>query len=543
MIAASLVLVLLLLCAGEMLAQSEKKLAQKAAIKIKLKKYAQAAAILASARQKYPSSVEIAKLRVKLCEEAQAEPEEIINAYSELTRLLQLKEVRDGKLASKERRLLKKTEKKTIELLKIRGEVNAAVKEFVSKGTRVCGTLSRAAKHTEASFVFQRLRALKKDEESERELTNLAGELRDKAWLLKRPTGSFGGEDEQAGKLILKAQKLFKSGKFDKARLECKAALELDPDMAEARAILCDIAQKMNDTAQMLTQGLSYLLFPPQAQTAKRAEEIEKRVLKASPDLRAFFDNTAKAADKICKLTKKATREKRSVDVKYAMWQLTRITHRTKKVESLILKAEAIARGTRIFDGKSLSGWVPFAGGVATVTGGCMAFEFTSGYTNRAIYLRTSTSDSFALQFSFRAERLDPKSFPRGETGRPAILVSIWGDGLPSTDGRTIVIGIHNNVDVKRVELIRWSNAKDGWETIATAPFSGPLFESGKWYKVRIEYAHRKMGTCSIIMTVNGRAASQFHVPDDFFPERTGCVGVGQQLFKSVKFKDIYLAP
>lgn len=332
----------LLLC-GQVSGEGEKELVEKARIKIMLKEYDEAAAILDKAREQYPVSVEVAQALAMLYEKTKDE-ENLVHAYKELIRLLQMKKVTEGSLDSKHSRLLKETQKKLTKLAGIRLGVDAAVEEFTKEGINACRALARLKKFTEASFVFQRLSAVVQGEEFEIEHSKLAKELKGKANLLQRSTGGPGAQDEKVKKLILDAQKLLKAGKYDQARLACKAALEVDPDLAVAIALLCDIAQMSNDTAGVLKHGLSYLLFPVDEQSARRAEEIEKRVVKASPELRAFFSRTSKAAGTICKLTKKAIRGKKSSDLEYALERLVGLTHRTKKVDGVLSKASSVPR-------------------------------------------------------------------------------------------------------------------------------------------------------------------------------------------------------
>lgn len=333
----------LLLC-DEVRGKSEKDLVDKARVKIMLKEYDEAAAILEEARQKYPASVPVAEASVTLHEETKADVELLMDAYKNLIRLLELKKVTDESLNTKDSRLLRQTEKKLAEVAEIRLGVDAAVKEFTIESIKFCRTLAKQKKYVESSFVYQRLSTVTKGGELESEIEELAEGLKGKAALVKMPGSSSVTGDKEARKLILNAQKLFKKGKYDEARLVCKAALEADPEFAPAWALLCDIAQKTGDTAGVLKNGLTYLLFHPEDQSAKRAERIEKQVVKSSPELRAFFSLTAKSADTICKLARKAIRGKKNSDLEYALGWLVAMTHRTRKVDNVLSKASSVPK-------------------------------------------------------------------------------------------------------------------------------------------------------------------------------------------------------
>lgn len=540
MAAATLIVAFLLLFVGEVPAQTEKEIVEKATIKMKLKKYDEAAAVLARAREMYPANVEIARLTVELCEQTKAEAGQLIEAYSQLIKLLQMKEVTDGSLSAQDRRLLKKTQKDLAELTKVRKEVDAAVEEFVLSGIQACKKLARLGKEMEASFVFQRLIALEANaQEVQAKLRKLAMELKGKAALLRRPVGESGADPAKTEKLIRDARKSFKNGRYDEARLACKAALEVDPNLPEARAMLCDIADKTKDKAGMVTHGLGYLLFPLQEQSARRAEEIEKRLRKAAREMGPFFDATAKAADKVCKVAKKAIRQKRDSDVQYASEQLSRLTHRTKKVESVLLKLEAGSRGTRIFNGKSLSGWRSPGQAQAKVSGGCMVLEGYAGSVSLISYRKLRTRGSFAFRFTFRVEEAGLKSGP-GARGAPAIFVTVWGDDKPRSATDTIFLPIQTDQTTRMVDMSRPSRTAAGWDQLGRSPYTGPVFEPGRWYELRAEYL---ADASVIVLRVNGKKAATLSVPRRVCPGRTGYVGLGQQLYKVVKVKDIYLVP
>lgn len=220
--------------------------------------------------------------------------------------------------------------------MKIRTEADTAVEQFVKEGIEICKKLVSLKRHSEACYILQRLSALKVKEE---EVKNLAQEMgKENSELIRRPDTTKGADTEKAEKLLLEAQKAFKSGKLDEASVTCKAALEVDPGLAAAVALLSDIADKMGKTEESLTYGLTYLLFPPDAQSAARAEEIEKSISKASAELKSFFEATRKCADTICKLAEKAMREKKESDIKYLIERLVCVSHRTKGVDASLTK-------------------------------------------------------------------------------------------------------------------------------------------------------------------------------------------------------------
>jgi len=98
---------------------------------------------------------------------------------------------------------------------------------------------------------------------------------------------------------------------------------------------------------EMFLYGLSYLLLPPQEQTSRRAEELERRISRASEELKNFFSATKKAVSKVSGLVTKAIREKKDSDQEYAMERLCLLTHRTKKLDSILSKSSSEPRTAR----------------------------------------------------------------------------------------------------------------------------------------------------------------------------------------------------
>jgi len=338
-LATSVAVCLFLILCSAAVCQTEEGMVENARIKIKLKEYDTAEAILKEALKKYPSSVEVAETLAKLYEQTK-KTEELVEAYNSLIRILQLKEVNEKSLSAKESALLKETQKKLTELVRIRTEADAAILQFSKDAQWSCKRLALLKRYAEASYIFQRLCSLKVDEEEVKKVAELLGQ--ENAQIMKRPE-SDKGDTETAQKLLLEAQKLFKGGKLDEACVTCKAALEADPGQAAAVALLYDIKEKMGKTEEMLVYGLSYLLFPADDQSAARAEEIEKCFSKSSDELKSFFEATKKCADQICSLTRKAIREKRENDLRYAVERLVQVSHRTKKVDSILSEASAFS--------------------------------------------------------------------------------------------------------------------------------------------------------------------------------------------------------
>lgn len=326
---------------AQALGQSEKEIVEKARIKLKLKEYDEAQTMLEEAAEKYPSSVEVAKARTELYE-ATGNTESLIKALDRLAELLRLKEVKDGSLSADESTLLKETQSKLRELIEIRLDADMAVDGFADSAVETCRKLISAKEFAGACFVYQRLRLLG---EKEPELEKLAQQLgQDKLSLVCRPGESAFGDTEQAAKLVIEARESFKSGNNEEALISCKAALQADPYYASALALLCDIADKMGNKQDMLVSGLSYLLMPVDAQDARQAEGLERRISRASEELKDFFAAAKKAAAKLCSLAAKAVREKKPEDQEYVLDRLVLLTHRTRKADSVLAKAKTSPR-------------------------------------------------------------------------------------------------------------------------------------------------------------------------------------------------------
>ncbi len=330
--------ILLLLCVSKVLADTEKEYIEKVRIKIKLKEYTEAAAVLEEAQKMYPGSIELAKLAVDVHQKT-GNIESLIEACSTLIELLELKEVKEGALSTAEARLLKSTQKKLQKIAEIRMGVDNAVKSLVNAGIESCANMLKEKKCLEASFVYLRLCGLKPGNEK---VMELGGQLLQvDTDMVKRPEASESADEEKAEKLLIDAYKSFKRGDLDDAALTCKAALEADPMSADARAMLCDIAEKKGNSKEMMLQGLAYLLFPLDRQSCKRAEKIEKRLVKVSEQLKGFFSTTKKSAGEICKLIGKAVKEKKETDIQYGIQRLQLLSHRTKKIDYALSKASS----------------------------------------------------------------------------------------------------------------------------------------------------------------------------------------------------------
>jgi tetratricopeptide (TPR) repeat protein len=329
--------VFLILCSAAV-GQTEEEMLTDARVKMKLKDYSAAEAILKEASQKYSSSVEIAETLVRLYEQTK-NTEELIEACTRLIAILQLKEVKEKNLNSRESSLLKETEKKLAELVKLRDQTDAAVEQFVKEATGIYKNLVSQKNNVEASYLFQRLSCLVSKEEAEKLVQELGKENTE---LVSRPGSLSGANTEQAEKLLVDANKLVKQGKLDEAYITCKAALEADSGLAAARALLFSITKKMGKSEEMILHGFTYMLFPPEEQTTVYTEEIEKALCAASADLKKFFEVTGKCADEMCKTVEKAISEKRKTDIEYILERLALLTHRTKKVESILSKAQTM---------------------------------------------------------------------------------------------------------------------------------------------------------------------------------------------------------
>lgn len=323
--------------------QTADEMVEDARIKMKLKDYGGAESVLKEASKKFPSSIDVARTCVELHEQT-GNSEALIKACGKLVELLQLKEVKQGKLDEADGALLKETESKLRELVEIRWDTDAAVRDFVKSGIEACRKLTAAKKLVCACFVYQRLAALETREEEVKKLAQAMGEGNTE--LLLKPEDE-GGDAEKAAKLVVEARDAFDAGKYEDASITCKAALEVDPCRPSAVSLLCDIMDKMGNEEDMFLYGLSYLLLPPQEQTARRAEEMERRMSRASDELKNFFGATKKAVAKIASLVSKAIREKKDSDQEYAMERLCLLTHRTRKLDGILSKSSSKPQTTR----------------------------------------------------------------------------------------------------------------------------------------------------------------------------------------------------
>ena len=521
-----------LFCAAQLGAQSEKEFTDSAKIQMKLKKYGEAISILKEAQRKYPDNLEIAELTVQVCEEMESDVQSLARAYEKLIELLQAREAKEERLGSTERNLLKGTQKKLDELMKVRREVDEALKAFVKAGFATCETLREKGKFIEASFVFQRLNALEKGIEGfEKEFTNMTLKLRDKADILKRPRCSSNAQPEKTGKLLADARQSFKKGDLQETRLFCKAVLEIEPFHVDAVALLFDVAQKENDVQEMLRNGLQYLLFPLHDQSSGRAEEIEKAVVRQSDELKKFFEDTENASETLSRIVSK-TAHKREFDARHALEQLACITHLTRKIEPVLERAQAALGGVEIFNGKDLSGWTRTEN--AKVGDGCMEVGGSVGGVRGIICTGVKTTGSFAIQFSFQVEMSGLET----RSGAPALIsLTLWDDAGINDDDK-IFLPIICVSEPREVHLSQ--KTASGWTIMARAPLDMPAVAQGTWYKMRIEYVEE---ASRILVFVNGKQAAAINVPANAAPERTGFVGLAQQFFKCVRFKDMYLKP
>lgn len=533
---AILILTSLWFISNNVLADSEKELIEKIQIKIKLQKYEEASVLLKESQEKYSSSVKLAELAVILREKLATNREELVNAYRRLIEVIQWKEVNEGKLSPEESKLLKETQKKLEELIKTTRTIDATIEEFVSVSTNICRDLISVKKYPEASFVFHRLCIVGLEEEEKGKLLEELGQ--ENSEIVKEHNGSFSSELEKAKKFILDAQESLKKNSLDEAMIACQAGLEIEPNLAIAYAILCEIAERMKKKDTMLISGLTYFLFPLEVQSFERAEKIEICIRKASPELNKFFNETTKAAEKICNLAKKAFQEKKNLDLEYALQRLSSLTHRTKKVEAVILNlplparvSPKLSRGIKIFNGNDLSDW----NGTGRVSNGCIVIDGAGGQMGWLDFEKISTEESFNLQCSCQIIEQDTKA--EVSQIRPSIVIGLWdgrkiGGYLPAFLFITLAEGWPSVVVLSR------QGSTGGWQNLITEKITTPIFEIGKWYEINVTYEHVEN---KITIMVNGQKAATIIVPKDVSPERKGYIGVGQQDYKCVSFKEIYL--
>lgn len=536
--------VFLTLMAPRALAETEEEMIERAAVKLKLEKYHEAAAILEEAMRKFPASVEVARLRAEAYEGKKASDEELKDAYNGLIKVLQMKKVIEGSLSLKEQKLLQETKEK---LTGAGGsdEVVKALEKFFREGAKICRSLARAHKDTQARYVFGRLSALSRSKEFQAEFKKLAAELKYTPPAVGRlAPRAQGGTAKEIKKLLSDAQKALRSSDFDKARVSCKAVLEMDPRHAEAKAILCDIADKSKDKAATIRYGLDYLVLSPHLQTVRRAKTIEKRLHKASPVMGRFFDLTAEVAGEICDLVRTYVREKKDAPLERAFEQLARLTHRTKNVDSVFSKARSYLRGVMPWHKVTES---TFLGG-----------EIQQG---RALaYDDVIVKGSFTIQFRFQIEGTIPAALTGGPTEMPAIVILVWGDMKPTKETGTAFVRVIALPVYKKVNMYRFSRhsgssggypggppgsygPRSGTEEFSRGPYAGPTFASGTWYKMRLDYVHKKGGTCKMVVSINGKKVGNVTVPGHVSPARTGVVGIARQKYESVNLKDVYIVP
>lgn len=545
---ASATVVFALLFYGETAAQTEKDLLEQAAVKLKAGKTHEAIDILEQAQKKYPLSAEIAETRLKLYEKTKADTELVIDACGTLADALKHQEVEEGKLTGRTRSLLKKTEKKLDELLKTRREVDTAVKEFVAAGMAICQSLAEQKKLTEASYAYQRLGGLEPGQLGlEKEFSELAAALGGNAALLKRPAAGPDRGNAEVKKLLREARIYLRRSKLDEARISCKGALEIDPNMIDAFEILSDIAAGKKDPRELLTYGLGYLLFPAHEQSADRVDEIAKKILDTSPELGMFFENTERAAVETCDAVDAAMKKRNSSDAHYALLRLGRLSPATKNLESTLKKAQVFFKGImpwhQVFDGTDLSRW----GSVSRIGGEladrCMFIPQDGENWTAMVYTGARVSESFTFRFSFRIERTAQAFAAGGDVSRPGVFIVLWAEQQTYGGQNAATINICNDKSLAAATLRKRKPAGDATEIVQYVKYGGPILDPGKWYTITVEYKHQEKGASTIDITLDGKKLVAFSVPEDVFPGRTGYVGMGQQLFKSGRFKDIYLVP
>ncbi len=544
-----LIAVFVSILAGEMLAQTEKEVIEEATVKIKSGKLEEADFILKEGQKNHPSSVGIARLRIIVCEKMKAESDRFAEAYEMLVKALKMKEVVDGKLSGRDASLLRKSKKKLSELMKIRWGVDKAAEGYIVSVNNICEKFLRQGRSVEASFVFLKIIAVAGDKKEMNEKTEaLSKKIGEKARLLKKPEIGFFKVKDKAHSLLSEARRLLRKGKVGEARITCRAALEVDYNAAEAYSLLCEIAEKEKQTEEILTQGLTYLLFPVQAQSCVNAEETIKRVSKASGGLKEYFKKSKAAQEEVCKLAEEAVRKKKKSDLEYALLALSEMTHRSRRVEAALSKAESLLGGflpwQRIFDGSDMSAWQSVTGLNGSARGGCIEVLQNEKATSRAIWTGVQTSGSFKFQFSFQLERTGDKApSAAADVPRSTLYLTLWAQKAPYGGTDSIYIALNNDATSNGARMFRPRATAGQADMLTETVSSGPSWVPGKWYVMRVEYEHDKPGKGKIKIALDGRNAVTIPVPAKASPSRAGYVGIGQQLFKSVKFKDIFLIP
>jgi tetratricopeptide (TPR) repeat protein len=418
-----------------------------------------------------------------------------------------------------------------------RRDLDALIEPFIKDGIKLCKSLAADKKYADACYIFHRLRALGLEETRINEITTAFG---NKSTDIVKPipagTGSMGDDVEE---IIQKARNALKKKKHDEAFDACEEALKREPDLAEARLILFKIARDEKNEKEIILQGLSYLLAPLRFQSVKETGEVEKQVIKAAPELKPFFTETAETVDEVLKFAKKILAGKKYDHSPYLALKLDALTHRTKAVETFLKKNPQLPWGVKIFDGRTWTGWHKPPGAVRRL-GWFILTHPILGRSYYNMYIKDRTCKSFTLWFTvsiFQKKGLlrdgDKTSYPR------------IGIGLREALNATPGIMIHFSRDGRKTIGLGHTEDGAGLSKLAETRCPGADFVNGKWYKIRLDYVHGERGRQSkIIAYVNGKLGATMRVPESVASRmKRGYIQLGHQACRNAGFKDVYLAP
>jgi hypothetical protein len=299
---------------------------------------------------------------------------------------------------------------------------------------------------------------------------------------------------------------------------------------------LYDVELKTKNIPRIILHGLAYFLTPPYLQDAKTTKKIEKRMRKECPALAPFFKLTKEIVDELLKTAKTAQSKKKS-DYVYAARRIFSLTHRTKNIEKLLSDA-FVPKGIKILDTEKYpdTNW---RGGfnISIVMGRFVMYRQDFGAT-RSQFSGFMTKESFELSCWFMVGPATPHKAESEYS--PAVVVRLWARHDDDQETEVLCSIYSHKMSPPNTAFLVRRKSPNKKESVASLPFSGPLFHTGQWYHLRYKYDYEKN---VLFVFVNGRQSSRIHIRESARINPNGFIWLGQQEYEFIVYKDVYLSP